>query len=114
MSVLPATPPKVTKDFASFRQQLTKLPAFRALLRSVEADFYTDLPMPSPVLDLGCGDGHFASVAFTHTLTIGLDPWWEPLQEAQSHARHRWLTHASGATAPFAARPCVARSIQCS
>ncbi len=102
MSVLPANPPKVTKDFAGFRQQLTKLPAFRALLRAVEADFYADLPMPSPVLDLGCGDGHFASVAFTHTLTIGLDPWWEPLQEAQSYARHQWLTHASGATAPFA------------
>ena len=102
MSVLPANPPKVTKNIAGFRQQLTELPAFRALLRSVEVDFYTHLPMPSPVLDLGCGDGHFASVAFNRTLTIGLDPWWEPLREAQSRARYQWLTHASGATAPFA------------
>lgn len=102
MPVLPANPPKVAKNIAGFRQQLTELPAFRALLRAVEADFYNDLPMPAPILDLGCGDGHFASIAFTHTLTIGLDPWWEPLREAQSRSRYQWLIHARGALAPFA------------
>ncbi len=102
MSGLPANPPKITKNIDGFRRQLTELPAFRALLRAVEADFYTDLPMPSPVLDLGCGDGHFASVAFTRKLTTGLDPWWGPLCEAQLRDRYQGLTHASGANAPFA------------
>ena len=100
--MLPANPPKITKNIAAFRRQLAEIPAFRALLRAVEADFYADLPVPSPVLDLGCGDGHFASVTFDHPLTFGLDPWWEPLQEAQSRAQYHWLTHASGASAPFA------------
>ena len=100
--MLPANPPEVTKSIAAFRHQLTELPAFRALLRAVEADFYSDLPMPAPVLDLGCGDGHFASVTFDRTLTIGLDPWWDPIREAQSRAQYQWLTHASGASTPFA------------
>jgi SAM-dependent methyltransferase len=100
--VLTANPPKITKNIAAFQRQLNELPAFRALLRAVEADFYSDLPMPLPVLDLGCGDGHFASAAFEHPLTIGLDPWWKPLQEAQPRNQYRWLTHASGASVPFA------------
>lgn len=85
----------------TFRQQLQELPAFRALLRAVEADFYADLPLPAPVLDLGCGDGHFASVAFSHKLEVGLDPWWGPLREARARDVYRILTHADGARMPF-------------
>ena len=45
-------------------RHLKDLPAFRALLRSVEARFYQDLlPLEEPVLDVGGGDGHFSSVA---------------------------------------------------
>jgi SAM-dependent methyltransferase len=102
MSVLPPNPPYVKKNPNGFRQQLTELPAFRALLRAVEADFYSGLPISAPVLDLGCGDGHFASVAFDQRLTIGLDPWWGPLQEARTSDQYHWLTHASGASTPFA------------
>ncbi len=86
-----------------FDRQLCELPAFRALLRAVEARFYKDLPMPGPVLDLGCGDGHFASVAFSQRLDVGLDPWWGPLQEAQERDCYAVLTHADGARMPFPA-----------
>ncbi len=85
----------------TFDQQLKELPAFRALLRAVEVDFYADLPLPAPVLDLGCGDGHFASVGFTHKLDIGLDPWLGPLREARTRDVYRILTHADGARMPF-------------
>ena len=85
----------------TFDQQLQELPAFRALLRAVEADFYADLPMPAPVLDLGCGDGHFASVAFMHKLDVGLDPWTGPLREARFRNGYHILTHADGARMPF-------------
>ena len=50
------------KDFLFL--QLRDLPYFRALLRSVESSFYQDLPLPAPVYDVGCGDGHFASLTF--------------------------------------------------
>lgn len=86
----------------SLEQQLLDLPAFRALLRAAEARFYTDLPLNSPVLDLGCGDGHFAATAFASQLDVGLDPWWGPLQEARARGAYTLLSHASGASMPFA------------
>ncbi len=86
----------------TFERQLGELPAFRALLRAVEARFYADLPMPSPVLDLGCGDGHFAEVAWPQGIEVGLDPWWTPLQEARERAHHALLNHADGARMPYA------------
>ena len=86
----------------SFEQQLRELPAFRALLRAVEARFYADLPLRRPVLDLGCGDGHFASAAFPGGLDVGLDPWRGPLQEARARGHYTSLTHALGAAMPFA------------
>ena len=97
----PSNPPKTTRSRERFRRQLRELPAFRALLRAVEADFYTGLPLPAPILDLGCGDGHFASVAFTRKLDVGLDPWWGPLQEARARHVYHTLTHADGARMPF-------------
>ncbi len=97
----PSTVTKIAKHPQNFRRQLRELPAFRALLRAVEADFYAELSMPRPILDLGCGDGHFATAAFSHTLDVGLDPWWGPLQEAQQREVYRMLIHADGASMPF-------------
>ncbi len=82
-------------------RHLRDLPAFRALLRAVEAHFYADLPLTHPVLDLGCGDGHFASVAFDGPLEAGFDPWWEPLTEARKRRAYRLLAQADGARMPY-------------
>lgn len=83
------------------QRHLRDLPAFRALLRAVEARFYADLPIPEPVLDLGCGDGHLASAAFDDPLAAGFDPWWAPLREARQRRTHRTLALAEGARMPF-------------
>ncbi len=80
---------------------LRDLPYFRALLRAVEARFYEDIDLPGPVLDLGCGDGHFASVAFERPLDVGIDPWWQPLQEANQRDAYRGLAQSDGAALPF-------------
>jgi SAM-dependent methyltransferase len=77
------------------------LPYFRGLLRAVEARFYEDLDLPGPVLDVGCGDGHFAGIAFHQPLDVGLDPWWSPLQEARPRGAYRLLIQAQGSQAPF-------------
>ncbi|MBL7063554.1 MAG: class I SAM-dependent methyltransferase [Anaerolineae bacterium] len=82
-------------------RHLRDLPAFRALLRAVEARFYADLPLPRPVLDLGCGDGHFASVAFDEPLEAGFDPWWGPLTEARGRGAYRLLAQAEGSRMPY-------------
>lgn len=84
-------------------QHLKDLPAFRALLRSVEARFYQALlPLAEPVLDVGCGDGHFASVTFPEPLTAGIDPAARMLTEAQGRGAYRLLAQARGDALPFA------------
>jgi len=88
-----------TKDY--LWPHLRDLPYFRALLRAVEARFYEDIELPSPTLDLGCGDGHFATIAFERQLEVGVDPWWGPLQEAGSRGVYQGLAQSDGAAMPF-------------
>jgi SAM-dependent methyltransferase len=81
---------------------LRELPAFRALLRAVEARFYQELlPLQEPVLDLGCGDGHFASVAFAQHLAAGIDPATACLGEARERGAYRLLARSRGDALPF-------------
>ncbi len=80
---------------------LKDLPAFRALLRATEARFYISLPFPEPVLDLGCGDGHFGAVALPRPPDVGLDPDTRPLREARRREAYRLLLQADGARLPF-------------
>jgi SAM-dependent methyltransferase len=87
------------KDFVWLH--LKDLPYFRAMLRAVEAVFYQDYPLPAPVLDLGCGDGHFASLTFDQPLDIGLDPWSGPIHQAQQTGAYRSLVQADAGRMPF-------------
>ena len=83
-------------------RHVRELPAFRALLRAVEARLYQPLlPLAEPVLDLGCGDGHFASVAFPTPLAAGIDPDIRALREAQARHAYRVLVQARGDRLPF-------------
>ncbi len=88
-----------SKDFLFLH--VRDLPYFRALLRSVEAVFYQGLALPAPTLDLGCGDGHFASLTFDRAIEVGLDPWRAPLLEARRRGTYRWLVEADGGRMPF-------------
>ncbi|MDX1663808.1 MAG: methyltransferase domain-containing protein, partial [Candidatus Promineifilaceae bacterium] len=83
-------------------RHLKTVPAFRALLRAVEARFYRALSIPEPVLDLGCGDGHFAKMIFDSPLAAGVDPWWGPLQKARRAGVYRLNVQAVGDRLPFA------------
>jgi ubiquinone/menaquinone biosynthesis C-methylase UbiE len=87
------------KDFLWLN--LRELPYFRAMLRAVEAQFYQEFELPSPILDVGCGDGHFAKVAFTRKIDIGLDPWAGPIHQAAAQGSYRSLVQADGGRMPF-------------
>ncbi|MCS6908335.1 MAG: class I SAM-dependent methyltransferase [Anaerolineales bacterium] len=91
--------PRAEKDYLTLH--LRELPYFRSLVRAVEARFYQTLPLPAPTLDIGCGDGHFASVTFDRPLEAGIDPWLAPLREAQKRCAYRLLLQADGASLPF-------------
>jgi SAM-dependent methyltransferase len=82
---------------------LRELPYFRALLRSIEASFYQDLEFPGPVIDLGCGDGHFAQVVFDMPIDYGVDPDFRSLREASSRRAYRQLLQSDGAFLPLQA-----------
>jgi ubiquinone/menaquinone biosynthesis C-methylase UbiE len=92
-------PTSQSKDYLWL--QISELPYFRGLLRAVEARFYENIELPDPTLDLGCGDGHFASLAFDRRLEAGTDPWWAPLHEACKRRTYQELIQSDGAAQPF-------------
>ena len=83
-------------------QQLFHLPYFRGMLRAVEQSFYERLELKEPIYDLGAGDGHFAWALFDSQAVVGLDPWWQPLTEAQELKVYPLLLQADGAAVPAA------------
>jgi SAM-dependent methyltransferase len=87
------------KDFLWLH--LRDLPYFRAMLRAVEAEFYQDFDLPSPILDVGCGDGHFASIVFDRPLDVGIDPWEEPIRQASQLGGYSALVRGDGGCMPF-------------
>ena len=87
------------KDFVWLH--LRDLPYFRAMLRAVEASFYQEYPLPRPVLDLGCGDGHFASLTFAAPLEIGLDPGNGPIRKARRAGAYLHLIQGDAGCMPF-------------
>jgi SAM-dependent methyltransferase len=89
------------KDTDYLNLHLQSLPYFRALIRAVEASYYQDLDLQSPILDVGCGDGHFASLVFKDALDVGLDPWHKPIHEARKRDCYRLLVEADAGSSPF-------------
>lgn len=81
--------------------QVSSLPYFRGLLRAVEGRFYENISLPAPTLDLGCGDGHFASLVFDRKLDVGLDPWEAPLREAEKRDVYQEVVRANGDQIPY-------------
>jgi ubiquinone/menaquinone biosynthesis C-methylase UbiE len=67
----------------------------------VEDSFYQGMEFPSPSLDLGCGDGHFAATAIKTGLDVGLDPWAAPLREAAGRHYYRITVQSDGSSMPF-------------
>ena len=90
---------KEQKDFLWLN--LKGLPYFRALLRAVEAAYYQDLPLTSPMLDLGCGDGDFATNTFDRKIDVGMDPWLQELKQASDTDAYRLLLQGDGCNMPF-------------
>jgi SAM-dependent methyltransferase len=90
---------KISKDYLGL--QLQDMPYFRAVLRAVECRFYQDFELPGPVLDLGCGDGHFVTVAFDHPLDAGVDPWTGPVRQAGKRGGYRMVAQGYGDRLPF-------------
>jgi ubiquinone/menaquinone biosynthesis C-methylase UbiE len=82
-------------------EQIKELPYFRGLLRAIEARAYQEIKLSGPILDLGCGDGHFASKAFNFPLDVGIDPWVGPIKLASKQGSYNTVIRGSGNQLPF-------------
>jgi SAM-dependent methyltransferase len=76
----------------------------RAILRAVECKLMGQVPLTPPVLDIGCGDGHFASIAYHGVpIDVGIDVMARDLPEAASRPdAYRKVMFASATALPFA------------
>ncbi|MGW8249585.1 MAG: class I SAM-dependent methyltransferase [Anaerolineales bacterium] len=90
---------RAEKDFLWLH--LRELPYFRALVRAVEASYYQDFTLPSPCLDIGCGDGHFTSLVFDAPVDVGIDPGNAPLREAAHRLSYLSLVQGDAGLLPF-------------
>ncbi|HET7009313.1 MAG TPA: class I SAM-dependent methyltransferase [Anaerolineales bacterium] len=83
---------------------LTSLPYFRGFLRAIEARLLERIRLEPPRLDVGCGDGHFGSVAFSTPTDVGMDADVKSLKEAGRRSAYRILVAGDGGRMPFASR----------
>jgi ubiquinone/menaquinone biosynthesis C-methylase UbiE len=103
-----------TRNGDYLKINLAELPYFRALLRAVESRFYSGIKIVNPVLDLGCGDGHFTNVTFENLHITGIDPQLSSLLEAKKYYQYNYLLNSLGGELPFknkAFKTCISNSV---
>ena len=88
----------VNSEFLGPYARLVPLPL--ALERAVECMHFTAVPLHRPILDLGCGDGIFASILFAEPVDTGIDPDARELEVARGRGAYRELIECSGAAIP--------------
>jgi SAM-dependent methyltransferase len=84
------------------RHHLATLPVHRAIIRVVECLLVGAEPLPRPLLDVGCGDGHFAATCLQGgAVDAAIDLNVVRLAEAADSGAYRQVLAASGVTLPF-------------
>ena len=83
------------------RAHLREMPFHRVIMRSIEARILSEVDLPRPILDVGCGDGHFGSVLFSNGAEVGLDPAVSELAEAGTRGVYRLRVAADSGAMPF-------------
>jgi len=81
---------------------LARVPVHRALIRALEHRLFSQEKLERPILDIGCGDGHYAAIAFQDGIDVGIDITREIVVEAAHHGAYRHLDIADGTRLPYA------------
>lgn len=83
------------------KQFLREKPFFFSIIRPKEASLYQQYkPFKKPVLDIGCGDGFFAKVAFGK-IDVGIDVDKKALEEATKRNIYDTCVHYNGEKIPY-------------
>lgn len=89
---------KFNEDF--LLPYLKKAPAALALERNLECEILSKRDFARPILDVGCGDGIFASVLFKEKIDVGLDPNSDELKRAAGENVYLELLNCYGHAVP--------------
>lgn len=84
-----------------FRRYLSVGPAALAIERTFECEILSKQEFLRPILDLGCGDGIFASVLFDETVDVGVDPNCVELERAKKNKSYTKLINCYGDNIPL-------------
>ena len=98
----PFTDASVEQARCILEQIIPFAPPDNALWKTAECLAFQGEKTPPPVLDLGCGDGKFASVLFGHPLEVGLDIRSARVQEAARSGSYRLALQGDARRLPFA------------
>jgi SAM-dependent methyltransferase len=85
---------RFAKDFLLRYLEVT--PAALALERSLECDLHARNSWKSPVLDIGCGDGLFASILCADRIDTGIDPDAGEIEHARTTGAYKELIACFG------------------
>lgn len=94
---------KTTQGAIFLDRQLRDMAPHRAVLRAVESRYMSRIEFHRPILDVGCGDGHFADCCWNEPVDVGLDPSERALAECAARGLrvYRVLVQASATRMPF-------------
>ena len=112
------TPELLARAPAVARHHLGTLPVHRAMIRVVECLLVGSAPLPRPLLDVGCGDGHFAAACLAPAADgtaadAGIDPSGRSAAEAAASGIYRQVLVGSAAQLPFPDRSFAAVVSNC-
>lgn len=83
-----------------FENYLRNAPLPLAVERTQECILLSKHNFEAPILDIGCGDGVFASILFNKTIDVGIDPNKKELQRAQKTNKYSELIECYGDSIP--------------
>ncbi len=87
--------------FEIVTSHLDTVPVHRAIIRSMECRRFLEVDLEHPILDVGCGDGHFASVLFAEPIHAGIDVDPHRVQDASKLGVYRMTALASATAIPY-------------
>ena len=82
-------------------RQLSSMAPHRALVRAVESWLLADVKREAPVLDLGCGEGHFAGLAFDPRPDVAIDLAVDAVAEASGRHQYGAVVCGDARRLPF-------------
>jgi SAM-dependent methyltransferase len=82
-------------------RQLSSMAPHRALVRAVESWLLANVKLEAPALDLGCGEGHFAGLAFDPQPDVAIDLAVDAVAEASRRHQYGAVVCGDARRLPF-------------